>query len=239
MKLNLPEAVFFDLDGTLIDYAMSRETGYLTAVKEYANFIGSPDINAIVAGIVIKADWFWSDESRNAKWRKNVPEARREIVRMVFSDLGIHLDRIAIKIADRCSEIREQTISLISGAVETLSSMKSLRIKLALITNGGKERQREKIVRFGLESMFDSIFVEEEVGFAKPDIRIYELALKALKIQRPENAWMVGDNITWDVIAPQKIGIKGFWVNPRKLKNHYNEQPFRVIDSVRDLLLLV
>ena len=48
---------------------------------------------------------------------------------------------------------------------------------------------------------------------------------------------MVGDNIVWDVISPQRIGIKGFWVNPNNAKNPYEEQPYTTIQSVKDLLM--
>jgi hypothetical protein len=49
-----------------------------------------------------------------------------------------------------------------------------------LLTNGGSKGQRLKIDRFDLAPLFDAILIEGEVGFGKPDPRIYTKALEAL-----------------------------------------------------------
>jgi putative hydrolase of the HAD superfamily len=28
------------------------------------------------------------------------------------------------------------------------------------------------------------------------------------------DAWMVGDNIEWDVAAPMRLGMRGIWISP-------------------------
>ncbi len=237
MGQKLPLAVLFDMDGTLVDYNISRDRGWRLAVKDCPNLPGNIDPDNLVERILEKAEWFWSDESRSARWIRNIIESRREIARMTFSDLGIHDNPLSEGIADRCTEIREQTVSLIPGAIDTLFRLRDAGIHLALITNGARETQRAKITKFGLDMIFETLLVEGEIGYGKPDERIYRLALKSLEVVQPENAWMVGDNILWDVISPQRIGIKGFWVNLSNVKNPYEEQPYRTIQSVKDLLL--
>lgn len=37
-------------------------------------------------------------------------------------------------------------------------------------------------------------------------MRIFEIALAKLGLKADE-AWMVGDNLEWDIEAPQKVGI--------------------------------
>jgi putative hydrolase of the HAD superfamily len=32
---------------------------------------------------------------------------------------------------------------------------------------------------------------------------------------KPSDAWMVGDNLEWDVAAPQKLGMRGIWIDLR------------------------
>jgi putative hydrolase of the HAD superfamily len=61
---------------------------------------------------------------------------------------------------------------------------------------------------------FDVILIEGEIGFGKPDRRIYERALAELSIEAAD-AWMAGDNFEWDVAQPQRLGMTGVWVNPR------------------------
>ncbi len=66
--------------------------------------------------------------------------------------------------------------------------------------------QRSKINRFGLADLFDLILIEGEVGFGKPDPRVYERALESLGVAAGDT-WMVGDNLEWDVAEPQRQGI--------------------------------
>ena len=40
-------------------------------------------------------------------------------------------------------------------------------------------RERAKIINTNLNNYFDTIIISEEVGFSKPDKRIFELALNA------------------------------------------------------------
>ena len=42
--------------------------------------------------------------------------------------------------------------------------------------------------------------------------RAYRLALAVLGVE-PEETWMVGDNLEWEVAAPQKLGIAGIWMD--------------------------
>jgi putative hydrolase of the HAD superfamily len=74
------------------------------------------------------------------------------------------------------------------------------------------DSQRRKIERFGLAPFFDCIVIEGEFGAGKPDGRVYAYALAQLGLQ-PEEVWMVGDNLEWDVAGPQRMGIKGIWVD--------------------------
>ena len=85
-------------------------------------------------------------------------------------------------------------------------------VKLALITNGSAEGQRGKVVRFELERFFGCIVIEGEFGVGKPDERVYKHALAALATD-PEDAWMVGDNLEWEVAVPQRLGLRGIWVD--------------------------
>ena len=110
------------------------------------------------------------------------------------------------------TDCRDERTALFPGAVETLKWLRESGCRLALLTNGAAEIQRQKIVRFQLEPLFDLILVEGELGFGKPDERIYRLALTELAASPPET-WMVGDNLEWDVGQPQKMGMTGIWVD--------------------------
>jgi putative hydrolase of the HAD superfamily len=96
--------------------------------------------------------------------------------------------------------------------VDALRWLRESGCQLALLTNGAGSAQRDKIARFQLEPLFDLILVEGELGFGKPDERIYRMALTALAVA-PRDTWMIGDNLEWDVAQPQRLGVIGIWVD--------------------------
>ena len=100
---------------------------------------------------------------------------------------------------------------VLPGALEALRTFRELGIRLALVTNGSAEVQRAKIERFGLAPLFDTIVVEGELGVGKPEPAIYSHALASLGASAMD-AWMVGDNLEWDVVAPRKLGLRGIWI---------------------------
>lgn len=78
--------------------------------------------------------------------------------------------------------------------------------------------------------------IEEEVGVGKPDTRVFEIAMQKLGLG-PEDVWMVGDNLVWDVEAPQKLGIYAVWNDFRKkgLPKNSIIIPNRIISEISEL----
>ena len=99
-------------------------------------------------------------------------------------------------------------------AIETVRWLRESGRRLALLTNGAAAAQRRKIARFEIADLFDAILVEGELGFGKPDQRVYQRALNALGV-KPAETWMVGDNLDFDVAAPQRLGLSGVWIDLR------------------------
>ena len=49
-----------------------------------------------------------------------------------------------------------------------------------------------------------------------------------------DETWMIGDNFEWEVVAPQKLDIKGIWINHKGLENRALE-PFKTITTLSDI----
>lgn len=115
---------------------------------------------------------------------------------------------------------------------DTIKIVNTLRtqVKVAIITNGLTERQTAKMIHTNLISCFDLILISEEVGFSKPDRRIFELALNKLNVQ-PEETLFVGDDLEKDIGGCQSVSIKGIWFNPHMVKNDTTIKPYAEINS--------
>ncbi len=118
-----------------------------------------------------------------------------------------------------------------------IDALKARGVKLALVTNGAAEPQRGKIERFALAHRFDHIQIEGEHGFGKPEERAYLHAMDALGVTAGET-WMVGDNLEWEVEAPQRLGIYAIWmdIHGDGLPEGSTVKPDRIIRSLTELL---
>jgi putative hydrolase of the HAD superfamily len=207
-----PRAVLLDLDDTIIDDSSATHSGWATACAEAVPSLGSLEAEALQASIFEVRDWYWSDAERHRLGRQDLRAAGAWIVGEALSRHGVADPPLAAAIANRYRDIRDESLCLFEGAIETLDHLRSRGATLALLTNGGAAGQRAKIERFGLAPYFDFICIEGEFGWGKPDERVYSAALTALGVAATD-AWMAGDNIEWDVAAPMRLGLSGIWVD--------------------------
>lgn len=92
------------------------------------------------------------------------------------------------------------------GLLERLSG----RYRLGVIANQ-EPGAEQRLERFGIRNFFDVIVCSAEAGAAKPDPRIFLMALEQADCP-PERAAMVGDRLDNDVIPAKKLGMRTVWV---------------------------
>ncbi len=233
----LPKAVIPDREDTILNDSGSIDACWREAcLAGSARFGIHPD--ALFDAIRKSGRWFWSDPERHRVGRLNLETARTEVVWQALVELGIENKELAATIGRIYHNSREERLEIFPDAVETLEWLREQGCKLALLTNGNGAPQRRKIETFGLDRLFDAIFIEGEVGFGKPDPRVYRLALGRLST-KPSETWMVGDNLDWDVAQPQRLGIFGIWIDTTG-DGHASlgsVKPDRIIRSLSELKL--
>jgi putative hydrolase of the HAD superfamily len=213
---DLPRAILIDLDDTILSAFGRAEGQWQRVIADFAEHLDPHPPADVIAAIQAYSKYLWADEARHKHWRHQIGEARRHIVASAFAELTKtrrHAPppaEICDAIADRFNAVQHAELGMFPGAHETLDRLKELGVKLALVTNGAAAPQRAKVRRFALEHRFDHIQIEGEHGFGKPEEAAYRHALKSLGVG-PHEAWMVGDNLEWEVVAPQRLGIYAIW----------------------------
>lgn len=232
----LPKAIIFDLDDTLVSLKATADSAWKLISQEYSSRNKNVEYEALYDKITKVRLAYWADKNSNDRGRKDQKEARREILRKAFEELCLPEDD-AVDMADIFTEKRLETLRLFPGAEKTLQFLKQNQLKLALITNGEAKMQRLKIELFQLEKYFDCILIETELGFGKPDPRIYTLAMETMKVVHSE-AWSIGDHLIWDVEAPQKLGIYSIWNDFENIGLPLDSRviPDRIIHTVNDIM---
>ena len=234
---DLPTAIFFDLDDTILDDSANVEAGWRSAVETHIWELAGVDVDALLATIDTVRKWYWSDPERHRVGRADLRTASTGIVAEALARLGSPEPEVAKRIAHLYRDMREQDRALFPGALEALERVRGLGIKMALLTNGDAIGQRAKITQFDLARHFDYICVEGEFGCGKPDERVYRGALTALSAD-PATTWMVGDNLEWDVAAPMRLGLKGIWLDrfATGLPEGAAVTPHRIVLAISELI---
>jgi putative hydrolase of the HAD superfamily len=181
--------------------------------------------------------WFWDDPERHRRERVQMLGAWSKIVARGLDSVGTPNPALAGAVAEDFATRRWAVMRLFPGVTDALDQLRAGGVSMALVTNGDKSQQRAKIERYDLEGYFDVIQIEGEFGAGKPEEIVYRHVLERLGVPARE-AWMVGDNVEWDVAAPQRLGIRGVWVDRKGagLTADSAVRPHRIIREFPELL---
>lgn len=95
------------------------------------------------------------------------------------------------------------------GAVETLSRLRHSRwggLKLAILTNSGRQATSYALEKFGFGKFIDRSFTRDDLPVMKPRPEGIRAAMASLSL-RPEEAVFVGDSRV-DILAAKAAGIR-------------------------------
>lgn len=234
-----PRAILFDLDDTILPGFARPDMAWREIVVA---LVDPARADSVVEAIRAHSREFWADAERHRQWRMTMPAARRKIVADACAALAA-TDRdapdatVAEQIADRFTACLDDAISILPDAFHVLDELRRRGLRLALVTNGASAPQRAKIERFDLGRRFDHVQIEEEAGVGKPEQAAYLRAMAKLGVA-PSETWMVGDNLEWEVVAPQRLGIFAVWadLHGRGLPPGSEVRPDMIVRTLSDLL---
>lgn len=114
-------------------------------------------------------------------------------------------------------EILKNGISLYEDAITTLDTLRQSGLKLGLISNASPS-VNIVIENLNLNKYFDSIVISYEVGYRKPDSRIYEIAAERLSLM-PKDCIFVGDGNDQELDGAHKTGMLAIHIKREQPKH--------------------
>lgn len=200
-------AVLFDLDATLFDHIASCRAG-LRALQRGFDCMrcwGIDDLEAHYSRLL--------EEIHIRVLRREVTPAQARRLRMsgllaAAGERGVDPDAMAACYQEAYLAARAP----VAGAAPLLTALRS-KARIGIVTNNTLAEQRRKLDDCGLTPLVDTLVVSDDVGCAKPDPRIFALALDQLGVP-PQRAVMVGDSWEMDVLGARAAGIRAIWFNP-------------------------
>lgn len=100
--------------------------------------------------------------------------------------------------------------------VSTLEQLTNLNIPLGIISNFDS-RIHPVLKALNLSDYFSSITISTEAGVAKPDARIFQIALQKYECAA-DMAWHIGDSVKEDYEAANLAGLRGILVDREALR---------------------
>ena len=182
--LPIPEAVIFDLDGTLVDTVQTRIDAWSETFEE----VGIPATRDVLAPLI------GVDGKRLA----------REIAALAGQPVDDHR---AEEIDKRSGEIYERMNSNprpLPGVKELIDAIEARGLEWSIATSSRKDQVQTSVRALGLED--EPIIVDaSHVEHAKPEPDLLLRAAEELDVE-PGRCWYVGD-ATWDMVAAVAAGM--------------------------------
>ena len=102
----------------------------------------------------------------------------------------------------------------------------------------------EVLKEFQLDGLFQDVVESAVVGIRKPDVRIYELALRSLGgVEAAADVVVVGDSLKNDIRPARQIGCQAIWLKGEPWDSEasdnsvsYSDEADRVITNILDLI---
>ncbi|WP_054821908.1 HAD family hydrolase, partial [Arthrobacter sp. JCM 19049] len=206
----MPSHVYFDFFGTLVDYDPSIHPAGYNAPFEFARRAGA-GVNARDCDRLWDRAWAELD-GRPSTANVNAQCSRSPPATGSCSAPGIAEGEISRLVEEYLQAGARGSSRAAVG--ECLAQLSTAGHHLAVVSNTHHRPLVPRLLaRFGLDEHISDVFTSIELGWRKPNARIFQAALDRHGIT-PAEAAFVGDNWVADIEGPRRLGMAAFYVGP-------------------------
>lgn len=207
----MKRALLIDIDDTVVDWIGPARDAVLASVATHRALAGSDPQRV--------ADRFLEIvEETHALWMAgelSVDGLRAERIRRLVAEAGGDLEpEEAQELAGAYRAAYLAARRPVAGAGKLLAEARRRGLRVVAVTNNLVDEQEDKLRHTGLRDLFDALVISEAAGVAKPDPRIFEMALDAAEASAGQ-AVMLGDSWPNDVLGAVGAGISAAWLDRR------------------------
>lgn len=199
--------LFFDADGTLFDFDLAEKLALSSVLFDLGQPLSDDTYQSYQR--INKELWLAFEEGK-------VTQAEIKIQRFEKWLESLKIQADIEKVSRDYLLYLSQQGPLLENALEIIQTL-SKKYKMLLLTNGLKEVQRPRFNASVLKPYIADIIVSGEVGFAKPDPRIFDAAFKTIGHPSKNEVLMIGDSLSADIQGGINYGLETCWYNPIKV----------------------
>ena len=202
------KAVIFDLFGTLIPSLSLEE--HENAIRQIASILSIPskDLSTL-----------WIDSSHQREIGKF--PSKEANFKYICSQLKIAIGHKQIKLASQMSSaVTKRLMKPRTGAIEVVTQIKLDGYKTGLITNCASDVPN-MWDETPLAPLIDVALFSCKIGIAKPDLDIYRLITKELRVES-RSCLYIGDGSNNELEGASKVGMRPILI---RVPNEENDNP--------------
>lgn len=222
-------AIFFDLDDTLLDFGMAERV----AVAKAFRAVGVEPDEALLREYSAINDMMWK--------KMELGQVSRDALLVERFDILFQRHQIPVE-GRTCEDAYRQFLGIghyfVEGAEEILAYL-APKYDLYLASNGVAATQYSRLQSAGIGPYFRQIFISETTGFHKPEPGYYDFCFHAIGDLPREQALMLGDRLSSDILGGKRAGMQTCWFNPRRLVNDTGVFPDMEIHALAQLKTLL
>jgi 2-haloacid dehalogenase len=196
--------LLFDMDDTLFDYDRAEESA-LRATFEQVGLAFDEDTLRVYRGI---NDQLWLDLEQG-----RVDAGRLKMLRFERLFAALEVDHDPPAFSARYLGNLGDCVFLIDGAEDIVRALGG-SFNLGVITNGLTDVQRARLAKSGFDGYVKAVIISEEIGAAKPDAAIFDIAFERMGHPAKDEVLIVGDSLSSDIVGGLAYGIDTCWFNP-------------------------
>ena len=212
MPSNL-KVIYFDVDDTLYDHSYHIHSG-ISALRETYPFLKEYSLEFIIE---LSHRLLEETHLRLLKGEISLSDARRIRWRKFLEVFHMDDKYDPHEFSSHYVQAYYAAERTVPGAIELLEALKK-DFSIGIISNNLLDEQLGKIRRIGISEYIDFFAISEEVGIAKPDRRIFEVALKRGNVKADEAVY-IGDSWNIDILGSLNAGIYPIWLNRNGLQS--------------------
>ena len=205
------KVLLWDIDGTLLNFEEAEKASIQHCFDKFGLGVCTEEMLMHYHGIN-RGYWKRLELGEITK-----PEVLIGRFRDFFTIYGMDVS-LAKEFNDEYQISLGDTVVFCRNAQEILEECRGKVLQYA-VTNGTKIAQDRKLKNSGLITIFDGVFISEEVGYEKPAVEFFEEVFRVIGTYEPSEVLIVGDSLTSDICGGNNMGIKTCWYNPEKKEN--------------------
>ncbi len=199
------KAIFFDLYGTLIDIKTDEQDPWVYAIlSRYLQYhlvqVGAEELKEVYFGEI---------EQQFRKSREVYPEVDiYKIFSIIMNKYGNrwYPKSVIVDTAMLFRSLAIRRFGLFPYLFETLSQLKK-QSEIAIISDAQWVFAEPEMEMLGLDRFFQQRILSSHYGYKKPDMRLFQAAMKKLRV-KPEESIYIGDNLRKDLVGAKKAGMQ-------------------------------